>query len=89
MHVVLLPVPPQTHGDKSQQDEHHDSQNAAHDQVQETSGRAGGFLRVGAGRGDGVLAGRARRLTCCSRKKEHEEQLSYPLASKSNNTVPN
>lgn len=67
VHVVLLAVPPQTHGDEAQQDEHHHHQDAAHDQVQQSPGGAGGLGRVGARRGDGVLAGRPRRLTSCSR----------------------
>lgn len=67
VHVVLLAIPPQTHGDEAQQDEHHHHQNAAHDQVQQPPGGAGGLGRVGTRRGDGVLAGRPRRLTSCGR----------------------
>lgn len=60
VHVVLLAVSPQTHGDKRQQDEHHHHQDAAHDQVQQSSRGAGGLRRVGTRRGEGVLTGRAR-----------------------------
>lgn len=66
VHVVLLAIPPQTHGDKSQQDEHHHSEDTAHDQVQQPPRWAGGVRRVGVGWGDGVQAGRPRGLTRCS-----------------------
>lgn len=65
VHVVLLPVPPQTHGDEGQQDEHHHHQDAAHDQVEQPARRALWLLGVGARRRDGVLAGGARGLTRC------------------------
>lgn len=91
MHVVLLAIPPQAHGDKSQQDEHHHSQNTAHNPVEQPSRRAGWFLRVGAWWGDGVLAGRPRRLTCCSRERRGEKKEEAFLASSTkqkNNRVP-
>lgn len=70
VHVVLLAIPPQTHGDKSQQDEHHHPQNTAHDQVQQSSRWAGRLRHVGARWGDGVLAGRPRGLAGCNRDGE-------------------
>lgn len=79
MHVVLLAIPTQTHGDEDQQDENHDSQNTAHDQVEQTSGGAGGLLGIGAGRGDGVLTGYPRGLACYTRgggRRGQEEEPS-------------
>lgn len=75
VHVVLLPIPPQTHGDEGQQDEHHHPQNAAHDQVEQASGGAGRLLGVGAGWGDGVLAGRPRGLACCGREEREVRKV--------------
>lgn len=70
VHVVLLTVPPQAHGNKGQQDEHHHCQNTAHDQVEQASGGAGGIWRMGARWGDGALAGGSCSLACCSRGGE-------------------
>lgn len=72
VHVVLLPIPPQTHGDEGQQDEHHHPQNAAHDQVEQASGGAGQLRGVGPGWGEGVLAGRPRGLACCGRERKEK-----------------
>lgn len=70
VHVALLTIPPQTHGDEGQQDEHHHPQNAADNQVEQPSGGAGGLLWVGPGWGDGMLAGGPRGLACCGRKRK-------------------
>lgn len=77
VHAVLLPIPPQTHGDEGQQDEHHHPQNAADDQVQQPPGGAGRVLWVGPGWGDGVLAGGTRGLTRCGRKRKREVRKKY------------
>lgn len=63
----LLPVPPQTHDDEDQQDEDHDGQNTAHNQVEQAPCWHGGRGQVRARRGDGVFRGCAWGLAGCRR----------------------
>lgn len=62
VHAVLLTVPPQTHGDEGQEDEHHDGEHTAHDHRQEAPGGGGGLGGIGPRGSDGVLAGETRGL---------------------------
>lgn len=74
MQTVLLTVPQQAHDNKDQQNEHHDAQNAAHDQIEQAAGLAGCFWRVHARRSDGPLTGHAWRLTGWRERKGKENE---------------
>ncbi len=73
MQTVLLSVPPQAHDNEDQQNEHHDTQNAAHDQVEQAARLAGCICGEKAWRGYGALAGHTWRLTGWRKKIEESE----------------
>lgn len=75
MQTVLLSVPPQAHDNEDQQNEHHDAQNAAHDQVEQAARLAGCICGEKAWRGYGALAGHTWKLTGWREKKQKKVSL--------------